>query len=1203
MKITLLFPLLIFLSSCIQQQLPLSDDTTVASSTQEVSHPFYIVNGSVEVTNSGKINIEFLSNGNSDNVITATLYTCALDSNFGCDPTAGTVTTLNDVSGKLTRRSYLTSLTLSSLSLTNTSYINYKLILRDSSSLIKFSRSGWLQLPENKSEFKSINQLNPLNIAVNYTHTDGKEDVREVVELSNGDKIVVATSTSQLRSPTLDQTTLVLIKLDKNGNLVSSFGDSGIKQFGIDELTALPSFNSTQYSLPVAYDSINKMIYIAGTTSESLGGSLSGSSDMLIMKISAETGELDLNFGSDDGQSADGILQLNDFYVGDSTGSYYDSIFSMVFVDSSLLVAGRSDSPFNGPALIASYRPFILKMDDTGSLDTSFGIDDGNDHDGILLLNQTKLGSEVNSSIYHLSITPDNQIFAAMEANGSLGGTAGGSNDIVLGKFYLTTGKTITAFGSGDGQNNDGLFQFNDSHAGTASGYEKPKKVIFDRSSSSYFLLGAVSYLISPSSSFGGGTYTTMSFYRQEKSFVIKGNYFTGAPDASSGIGSGDGQDSDGILHLGPELSNDQDYAEFIYDIDFNRSRSHLLLTGSTTGSFGGDRSGDSDIIMIKISKSDLSLDTSFGSGDGVDNDGIKQFNEDINSTPLSGNDYGVALILTPLGMDLFAHTTTNFNSYDSMNSYDLATFHLHDNADYHESKAISQISFNNKRSSDSLTYTIDSWFLEYDSVMDSSGNIFVIGETQSSNFGGEKTGNRDVYILKFNRKGYLDTNFGSGDGKDNDGILQFNKNVVIDSSESEYGRSFALDESNQLLYFSMQGSASLGGTNQYSKSSVNIGRIDLITQKLDTTFGNGDGRDSDGLLQFNDSILPDSDFSISGVSITFGASTSDLYIAGVTSGDFGGTSAGGNDVFVIKLDVENEILDTSFGGGDGISLLSASNLSADEHVNKIVFDGTNSLYLSGGTASHASGASTFCGGTRDGIIYKVNATTGALDTDFGDNDGNDNDGVLHFSDTLVKKCNKYDAIEGLYFDSSNNKLYATFFTQSALGGTFEDSWDSGVIKINPVDGDLDSTFGSGDGEDSDGIIQFNSLFGIDATGQQQYSGPPKPDGNGNLLLFGYSNSNISVIKIKEATGAADITFGSGDGNDNDGHFFFNSTNPYISDSTRFDRNRNGGHIDPINGDLIMAAEVESSYDGVRVNEGVPTFFRLDPTTGQPTTP
>ncbi|MBD2692079.1 SBBP repeat-containing protein [Anabaena catenula] len=253
-------------------------------------------------------------------------------------------------------------------------------------------------------------------------------------------------------------------------------------------------------------------------------------------------------------------------------------------------------------------------------------------------------------------------------------------------------------------------------------------------------------------------------------------------------------------------------------------SNSNFYLTGYTYGNLGGTNAGSYDAWVAKYNSS-----------------GTLQWKQQLGT---SGDDstYGIAVDVNS-NIYLTGYTQGNLGGTNA-GDYDAWV------AKYNNSGTLQ---WKQQLGSDSFDAA-------YDLDLDSSGNIYLTGETYG-NLGGTNAGIDDAWIAKYS----------------NSGTLQWKEQLGTPSYD--YSNDIAIDNSGYIYI--------TGSTNG------NLG---------DTSFGNYDGwiarYDSSGTLLGKEQIgTADSDGSSA---ITIDANNN-IYLTGVTYGDFGGTNAGVWDAWLLK--------------------------------------------------------------------------------------------------------------------------------------------------------------------------------------------------------------------------------------------------------------------------------------------------------------
>ena len=262
-------------------------------------------------------------------------------------------------------------------------------------------------------------------------------------------------------------------------------------------------------------------------------------------------------------------------------------------------------------------------------------------------------------------------------------------------------------------------------------------------------------------------------------------------------------------------------------------------------------------------------------------------------------------------------------------------------------------------------------------------------------------------------------------------------------------------------------------------------------------------------------------------------------YIGGCTASSMGEVSGGDDDIFIAKVN-SNGVLDSTFAnsGVFHIGMIKSSGADQDDCVDHLILDGTGNLFASGATFGALGGPNA---GGRDGYILKLNSTSGALDADFGDGDGIDNDGIVQFNAANTNSATGSDYIYSIALDANGN-IFGGGHSESSLGGASAGGNDGILIKLNAISGELDASFGDGDGIDNDGIVQLNAI-GINSAKDSENIFSVIMDNSGNLYAGGKTSSSLGgvnggsrdgfIMKLNASSGALDTDFGDGDGNDN----------------------------------------------------------------------
>ena len=411
-----------------------------------------------------------------------------------------------------------------------------------------------------------------------------------------------------------------------------------------------------------------------------------------------------------------------------------------------------------------------------------------------------------------------------------------------------------------------------------------------------------------------------------------------------------------------------------------------------------------------------------------------------------------------------------------------------------------------------------------------SDGSLYLVGES-FSDLGDTAAGKGDVLVIKLKPNGRLDESF-SGNG-----IFQYganNSNGKATLSESVYGATLSSDEKSLFIVGTTQ--SALSGAKKNATNYVNydgfVLKLNAINGQIDSKFGDGDGEDNDGVVQFNNMNVENSIGDDFARDIAF--LDGSLFVSGNTNGTFSGKNSGGQDGFIIKMNADSGLFDLSFGNGDGKNndgiLQINSNVTSwangKEYLNKILIDNSKNLFALTGDA-----------------VLKLNSSSGLLDLSFGSGDGADHDGVAEINENNAADVGEQIYASDFVIDKSGN-IWLGGYTRSNLSGSVNGISDSFIIKMTKT-GELDKEFGDKDGKDNDGILLINAGVIPNSVNTEQAE-TIAIDNNGSVYLAGHTNSLLSgqrvggihdifVIKVDDKNGHLDQKFGDGDGADNDG--------------------------------------------------------------------
>jgi hypothetical protein len=341
-----------------------------------------------------------------------------------------------------------------------------------------------------------------------------------------------------------------------------------------------------------------------------------------------------------------------------------------------------------------------------------------------------------------------------------------------------------------------------------------------------------------------------------------------------------------------------------------------------------------------------------------------------------------------------------------------------------------------------------------YGIAVDGTGNVYVTGETRSTNFptpGGFDTtygGNysADAFVTKVNATGQ--------------GLAW---SSYLGGSENDYGQGIAVDGSGNVYVTGVTSSADFPTTGGFA-TTYGGGYSDAFVTKV-----NADGQNLAWSSYLGGSAL---DWG-NGIAVD---GSGNVYVTGYTySSDFPtpagfDTTYGGGfgDAFVTKVTAGGGLAWSSYLGGGG-----------GEVGYGIAVDGSGNVYVTGTTPSTdfptTGGFDTTLGGNDDAFVTKVNA----------------NGQSLAWSSYLGGSGNDYG--NGIAVDGSGN-VYVTGYTSSTdfptTGGfatTLGGPWDAFVTKVNANGQGLAwSSYLGGSGNDYGGDIAVDGSGNVYVTGRTQ---------------------------------------------------------------------------------------------------------------------
>ena len=357
---------------------------------------------------------------------------------------------------------------------------------------------------------------------------------------------------------------------------------------------------------------------------------------------------------------------------------------------------------------------------------------------------------------------------------------------------------------------------------------------------------------------------------------------------------------------------------------------------------------------------------------------------------------------------------------------------------------------------------------------VDSSGKVYVTGYSKNVDDNG------DMYVIKLNNDGNLDTSFGNK-GK-----------VVVNNIAGGNG----WDRGNS-LYVDKNGKVYVTGYSKNTKGNFDMYVIRLRNDGIiDNTFGSPLGRDinEDGI---NDNAVIISNIA-GGNGYDYGYS---LYVDSsgkvyVTGSSYNGNSYNGSssDMYVIRLNSDGT-LDTSFGNSGKVVVNNIAGKNSYDVGLSLCVDNSGKVYITGFSNN----------GSNDNMyVIRLNSN-GSFDTSFG------NKGKIIINGIAGR--NSWDRADYLYVDK-NGKVYVTGTSKNVYRNS-----NMYVIKLNN-NGSLDKSFGN-NGKVIVNKIASGNIFDY---GKSLYV-----DNNGKIYITGasYNGSNFDMYVIRlNSDGSLDTSFG-----------------------------------------------------------------------------
>ena len=636
--------------------------------------------------------------------------------------------------------------------------------------------------------------------------------------------------------------------------------------------------------------------------------------------------------------------------------------------------------------------------------------------------------------------------------------TLGGVQDAVIAVFN-DDGSLDTSFSS------NGVLQFGSSGFGAnVSSSEDLKDIHFD-SSGNLFAYGTTS------SDFGETNAGSSDL------IVVKV-----LPDGSLDTSFS----SDGIFHFGASTSNAQaTQSEYVWKM-LLKEDGGVSLSAYTNSSIGiTGYAGGWEALIVDV-KANGELNTTFNST------GYKQINI-TGSGKRVGAEVGMDLAIDSSGnVYLACHTTSNLGESNG-GGYDVCVVKYLPNGSLDTSFANGGIF---QLGESTIPSGLDVSNNEYvkSIVLDGSGGVYVLGYTLSdlAETGG---GSYDIYIVKLNSSGGLDTSF-SGDGL---WQLGATTNLGTTPSGTENPAGIAIDSNGKIV---------IAGSTGSNLKETKQGIYDVFVMRLNTdgsfdTSFNTDGGFHAGATSLASGI--NSDFATSMVL----DSSNNIILGGYTQSDLGETKGGGDDIFVMKI-TNTGALDTSFNT-DGIFHLGsttggvAQTSGYDRLTDLAIVPSTGAIVGVGDTTGSLGETS---GGEIDAVMIVLNST-GNLETGFNST------GIKQFGSTTIgANSDRND-----YFKSVSVSGTDIYVIGETMGSLVEANTsmkkDIFIAKLSSG-GVSDTSFSS------DGLMQLDkTTIGVSTIADDEIKSSAIAS-DGSLYFVGHTGGSIGAVN----GGYHDLIFG-----------------------------------------------------------------------------
>ncbi len=1035
------------------------------------------------------LDISLNYSGDTNDNASVVLYFCSIKVLAGCNPLSGHSVVLAKSGSQ-----YRALIDLSLTTITGADLLKYQIVSSDIDGLTGGDDSGFLIVPH-EGVPKMINQLGYITMnrkkdaSLNETVLAFKVD-------SLGRTYLSGYTDGNFGEPNAGSHDAFVIRLTSSGALDTSFSSDGIVQLGSITVGAAASGNQTVNSM--ALDTSGN-IYLSGITTGNFGEVSAGGLDAFVVRLTS-TGVLDTSF------SGDGIAHLGNVTVG--AGASGTQAVNTMSLDAggNIYVSGHTTGNY-GEVSAGSNDAFVVRLTSSGILDTSFS------SDGIVHLGNVTVGAGASGSqtVTSMALDTIGNIYLSGHTTGNFGEVSAGGLDAFVVRL-TSSGALDTSFST------DGIVHLGNVTVGAGANSTQNLNSMAVDTIGNIYLAGQTD-----------GNFGEVSAGIND-AFVVRLTS-SGALDTSFS--------TDGIVHLGNNtVGAAASGSEIVRSMSLDAS-GNIYLSGSAFASFGEVSNGSEDAFVVRLTSSGA-LDTSFST------DGIVQLGSVTVGAGANGLDYVTSVTIGSSGnIYLSGSTYGNFGEVGAGNG-DAFVVRL-------TSSGVLDTSFNSDGIVQLGNMTVGGVGAIGDQMvtsmaLDTSGNIYLSGYTWG-NFGEVSAGDYDAFVVRLTSIGALDTSFGG------DGIVQLgNVTVGAGASGSQEVTSMALDTSGNIYLSGYTwgnfGEVSAGGYDAFVVRLTSSGALDtsfssdgiahlgnltvgagasgdqfVYAMDVDSsgnvylsgyTFGNF-GEASGGIadafvVRLTSSGALDTSFSSDGIvhlgNVTVGATASstqivfsmvldtigNIYLSGITGGNFGEAGAGGNDAFVVRL-TSSGALDTSFST-DGIVRLGnitiGAGASGNQNVTSMALDSSGNIYLSGHTTGNFGEVSA---GGLDAFVVRL-TSSGVLDTSFS------SDGIAHLGNVTVGAgASNFDYVTSMSLDTSGN-IYLAGYTPGNFGEVSAGSSDAFLVRLTPT-GVLDTSF------NNDGIVHLgNVTVGSAASGSQEVTSMAL-DTSGNIYLSGYTAGNF----------------------------------------------------------------------------------------------